>query len=148
MKSKCFSLLLLFLFSLVSIGAYAQVKVEGSVFDETDNPLIGVSVFTEGRKTGTVQCSTFYLIYAPMLTKENRNNSSKLKHLLFILLKFKIRNSYFHFVQLNLYLLKFANTGKVLWEHGNNLSTFHLSEAITPHLFYSDNHTIPDIHYL
>ena len=54
MKSKCFSLLLLFLFSLVSIGAYAQVKVEGSVFDETDNPLIGVSVFTEGRKTGTV----------------------------------------------------------------------------------------------
>lgn len=44
MKSKCFSLLLLFLFSLVSIGAYAQVKVEGSVFDETDNPLIGVSV--------------------------------------------------------------------------------------------------------
>ena len=39
MKSKCFSLLLLFLFSLVSIGAYAQVKVEGSVFDETDNPL-------------------------------------------------------------------------------------------------------------
>ncbi|WP_291600886.1 TonB-dependent receptor [Bacteroides sp.] len=54
MKSKCFGLLLLFLFSLVSIGAYAQVKVEGSVFDETDNPLIGVSVFTEGRKTGTV----------------------------------------------------------------------------------------------
>ena len=53
MKNKCVSLLFL-LFSFLSIGAYAQVKVEGNVFDETDSPLIGVSVFTEGRKTGTV----------------------------------------------------------------------------------------------
>ena len=39
---------------LISAGANAQVKVEGSVFDEMDNPLIGVSVFTENRKAGTV----------------------------------------------------------------------------------------------
>ena len=53
MKNKYFCLLFL-LFSLMSVSAYAQIKVEGSVFDENDNPLIGVSVFTEGRKIGTV----------------------------------------------------------------------------------------------
>lgn len=53
MKNKCINLLFL-LFSLMSVSAYAQIKVEGSVFDENDNPLIGVSVFTENRKTGTV----------------------------------------------------------------------------------------------
>lgn len=46
MKNKYFCWLFL-LFTLVSLGASAQVKVEGSVFDEMDNPLIGVSVFTE-----------------------------------------------------------------------------------------------------
>ena len=35
MKNKCFCLLLFLLFTLVSLGANAQVKVEGSVFDET-----------------------------------------------------------------------------------------------------------------
>ena len=53
MKNKYFCWLFL-LFTLVSLGASAQVKVEGSVFDEMDNPLIGVSVFTENRKTGAV----------------------------------------------------------------------------------------------
>lgn len=46
MKNKYFCWLFL-LFALISAGANAQVKVEGSVFDEMDNPLIGVSVFTE-----------------------------------------------------------------------------------------------------
>ena len=53
MKNKYFCWLFL-LFALISAGANAQVKVEGSVFDEMDNPLIGVSVFTENRKAGTV----------------------------------------------------------------------------------------------
>ena len=53
MKNKYFCWLFL-LFALISVGANAQVKVEGSVFDEMDNPLIGVSVFTENRKAGTV----------------------------------------------------------------------------------------------
>ena len=53
MKNKCFYLLFL-LFSFLSISVYAQVKVEGNVFDENGSPLIGVSVFTEGQKTGTV----------------------------------------------------------------------------------------------
>ena len=53
MKNKYLCLLFL-LFSLMSVSAHAQIKVEGNVFDETDTPLIGVSVFTEGRKTGTV----------------------------------------------------------------------------------------------
>ena len=44
MKNKYFCWLFL-LFTLVSLGASAQVKVEGSVFDEMDNPLIGVSGF-------------------------------------------------------------------------------------------------------
>ena len=47
-------LLAILVFALISAGANAQVKVEGSVFDEMDNPLIGVSVFTENRKAGTV----------------------------------------------------------------------------------------------
>lgn len=53
MKNKYFCWLFL-LFALISVGANAQVKVEGSVFDEMDNPLIGVSVFTENRRAGTV----------------------------------------------------------------------------------------------
>ena len=43
MKNKYLCLLFL-LFSLVSMSAYAQIKVEGNVFDENDTPLIGVSV--------------------------------------------------------------------------------------------------------
>ena len=53
MKNKYFCWLFL-LFALIGASANAQVKVEGSVFDEMDNPLIGVSVFTENRKAGTV----------------------------------------------------------------------------------------------
>lgn len=53
MKNRCF-ILLLFLSALMSIKAIAQIRVEGNVFDEADNPLIGVSVFTEDRKVGTV----------------------------------------------------------------------------------------------
>ena len=51
MKNKYLCLLFL-LFSLLSMSAHAQIKVEGNVFDENDIPLIGVSVVTEGGKTG------------------------------------------------------------------------------------------------
>ena len=36
------------------MSAHAQIKVEGNVFDENDIPLIGVSVVTEGGKTGAI----------------------------------------------------------------------------------------------
>ena len=48
MKNKYLCLLFL-LFSLVSMSAHAQIKVEGNVFDENDTPLIGVSVVAEGQ---------------------------------------------------------------------------------------------------
>lgn len=53
MKNKYLCLLFL-LFSLLSMSAHAQIKVEGNVFDENDIPLIGVSVVTEGGKTGAI----------------------------------------------------------------------------------------------
>ena len=53
MKNKYLCLLFL-LFSLVSMSAHAQIKVEGNVFDENDTPLIGVSVVAEGGTNGAI----------------------------------------------------------------------------------------------
>ena len=55
MKNKYLCLLFL-LFSLLSMSAHAQIKVEGNVFDENDTPLIGVSVVAEGGTKGWCRC--------------------------------------------------------------------------------------------
>lgn len=53
MKFKYFCWLTL-LFAFISMGVNAQTKVEGTVLDESSNPLIGVTVSTDDRKTGVV----------------------------------------------------------------------------------------------
>lgn len=53
MRCKYFCWLTL-LFAFISIGVNAQTKVEGTVLDESNSPLIGVTVSTEDRKTGVV----------------------------------------------------------------------------------------------
>ncbi len=53
MRCKYFCWLTL-LFAFISIGVNAQTKVEGTVLDESSNPLIGVTVATEDHKTGVV----------------------------------------------------------------------------------------------
>lgn len=53
MKFKYFCWLTL-LFAFISMGVNAQTKVEGTVLDESSNPLIGVTVSTDDRKMGVV----------------------------------------------------------------------------------------------
>ena len=53
MKNKL-NYLLLFLFSMYGMNSFAQIKVEGNVSDESNQPLIGVSVITEDKRIGTV----------------------------------------------------------------------------------------------
>ncbi len=50
--SKSFILMLALV--LFPAFTYAQIKVSGTVVDENDEPLIGVSVVEEGNTTGTV----------------------------------------------------------------------------------------------
>lgn len=53
MKNRYFYLLIL-LFSLLSMKGYAQIRIEGEVFDENEIPLIGVSVVPSDSKNGTI----------------------------------------------------------------------------------------------
>lgn len=54
-KSKCFLLGILALLCLMPNSAFAQtLTVEGTVVDETGEPLIGVSVLVQGKTTGGV----------------------------------------------------------------------------------------------
>ncbi len=52
--NKLFSLSFLLILLCTSTIAFSQVKVEGTVLDETDTPLPGVSVFIKGTTKGTV----------------------------------------------------------------------------------------------
>lgn len=90
MKNKCFYLLFL-LFSFLSISVYAQVKVEGNVFDENGSPLIGVSVFTEGQKTGTVtNVDGHFTIMVP-----NTNSSLTFSYVGYMTQKIQLRGKKF-----------------------------------------------------
>ena len=53
MKSRCIYLLFLLL-STFGTKAFAQVTVEGSVYDENNTPLIGVSIVADDHKAGTI----------------------------------------------------------------------------------------------
>ena len=52
--NKLFAISFLLILLCTSTIAFSQVKVEGTIFDETDTPLPGVSVFIKGTTNGTV----------------------------------------------------------------------------------------------
>lgn len=66
-------LLLFFAFALFPVGLYADIKVSGTVVDENEEPLVGVSVLEDGTTTGTATDidGHFYL--------NVKNGNSKLK---------------------------------------------------------------------
>ena len=85
-KSKCYLLGILALFCLMPTKVFAQnLTVEGTVIDETGEPLIGVSVVIQGTGTGVItdldghyripsvkQGATLEFSYAGYLTQQKR----------------------------------------------------------------------------
>lgn len=54
-KSKCYLLGILALLCLMPTKVFAQnLTVEGSVKDETGEPLIGVTIMVQGQGTGSI----------------------------------------------------------------------------------------------
>ena len=68
MKNRIFVLLL---FNIMAVKIFSQITVEGYVFDEKKIPLIGVSVFTENQKNGTVTDVDGHFIIN--ITKEDKS---------------------------------------------------------------------------